>query len=149
MENVTRRTSAISSERTGNTVLLDAGDVFSGTLYFTQFKGQADIKFMNNIGYDAMTFGNHEFDLNKDQPEVLKDFVTAAKFPFASSNIDFTTKKSELAELYHNTIGTLETEESLSTAKDGNIYPAVIKDIYGEKIGIFGLTTEDTVGLAS
>ncbi|MEK4062157.1 MULTISPECIES: 5'-nucleotidase C-terminal domain-containing protein [Paenibacillus] len=149
LENVTRRTSAISSERTGNTVLLDAGDVFSGTLYFTQFKGQADIKFMNNIGYDAMTFGNHEFDLNKDQPEVLKDFVTAAKFPFASSNIDFTTKKSELAELYHNTIGTLETDESLSTAKDGNIYPAVIKDIYGEKIGIFGLTTEDTVGLAS
>ncbi|UQZ34547.1 hypothetical protein C2I18_14080 [Paenibacillus sp. PK3_47] len=149
LENVTKRTSAISSERTGNTVLLDAGDVFSGTLYFTQFKGQADIEFMNNIGYDAMTFGNHEFDLNKDQPEVLKNFVTAAKFPFASSNIDFTTKKSELAELFHNSIGTIETDDTKSTAKDGNIYPAVIKDVYGEKIGIFGLTTEDTVGLAS
>lgn len=149
LENVTRRTSAISSERTGNTVLLDAGDVFSGTLYFTQFKGQADIKFMNNIGYDAMTFGNHEFDLNKDQPEVLKNFVTAAKFPFTSANIDFTTKKSELAELYHNTVGVLATDEAKSTAKDGNIYPAVIKDVYGEKVGIFGLTTEDTVGLAS
>lgn len=149
LENVTRRTSAISSERTGNTVLLDAGDVFSGTLYFTQFKGQADIKFMNNMGYDAMTFGNHEFDLNKDQPEVLKNFVTAAKFPFASSNIDFTTKKSELAELYHNTVGTIDTDDAKSTAKDGNIYPAVIKDVYGEKVGIFGLTTVDTVGLAS
>ncbi|CAH1213921.1 hypothetical protein PAECIP111892_03931 [Paenibacillus auburnensis] len=149
LENVTKRTSAISSERTGNSVLLDAGDVFSGTLYFTQFKGQADIKFMNNIGYDAMTFGNHEFDLNKEQPEVLKNFVTAAKFPFASANIDFTTKNSELAELYHNTTGTLETDETKSTAKDGNIYPSVIKDVYGEKIGIFGLTTEDTVGLSS
>ncbi|MGN7764705.1 S-layer homology domain-containing protein [Paenibacillus sp. 22594] len=149
LENITRRTSAISSERTGNSVLLDAGDVFSGTLYFTQFKGQADIQFMNNIGYDAMTFGNHEFDLNKEQPEVLKDFVTAAKFPFTSANIDFTTKGSELAELYHNAIGTLETDETKSTAKDGNIYPSVIKDVYGEKVGIFGLTTEDTIGLSS
>ncbi|MNO22443.1 Trifunctional nucleotide phosphoesterase protein YfkN precursor [compost metagenome] len=149
LENITKRTSAISSERTGNTVLLDAGDVFSGTLYFTQFKGQADIEFMNNIGYDAMTFGNHEFDLNKEQPEVLKNFVTAAKFPFTSANIDFTTKGSELAELYHNAIGTLETDETKSTAKDGNIYPSVIKDVYGEKVGIFGLTTEDTVGLSS
>ncbi|NQX49606.1 S-layer homology domain-containing protein [Paenibacillus tritici] len=149
LENVTKRTSAISSERTGNTVLLDAGDVFSGTLYFNQFKGQADIKFMNNIGYDAMTFGNHEFDMNKENPEILRNFVTAAKFPFASSNIDFTTKNSELADLYHEMTGILETDESKSTAKDGNIYPSVIKDVYGEKIGIFGLTTEDTVGLAS
>lgn len=149
LENVTKRTSAISSERTGNTVLLDAGDVFSGTLYFTQFKGQADIKFMNNIGYDAMTFGNHEFDMNKEQPEVLKNFVTAAKFPFASSNIDFTTKSSELADLYHEMTGVLETDETKSTAKDGNIYPSVIKDVYGEKVGIFGLTTEDTIGLSS
>ncbi|WP_162551198.1 5'-nucleotidase C-terminal domain-containing protein [Paenibacillus tepidiphilus] len=149
LENITKRTSAISSERTGNTILLDAGDVFSGTLYFNQFKGQADLEFMNLIGYDAMTFGNHEFDMNKEQPEVLKDFITAAQFPFISSNIDFTTKKSELAELYHDTVGTLATSESASTAKDGNIYPAVIKDVYGEKVGIFALTTEDTVGLAS
>ncbi|WP_339221889.1 S-layer homology domain-containing protein [Paenibacillus sp. FSL H8-0332] len=149
LENITKRTSAISSERTGNTVLLDAGDVFSGTLYFNQFKGQADIKFMNNIGYDAMTFGNHEFDMNKENPEILRNFVTAAKFPFASSNIDFTTKNSELADLYHEMTGILETDESKSTANDGHIYPSVIKDVYGEKIGIFGLTTEDTVGLAS
>lgn len=149
LENITKRTSAISSERTGNTVLLDAGDVFSGTLYFNQFKGQADIKFMNNIGYDAMTFGNHEFDMNKENPEILRNFVTAAKFPFASSNIDFTTKNSELADLYHEMTGILETDKSKSTAKDGHIYPSVIKDVYGEKVGIFGLTTEDTVGLAS
>ncbi|MEK3899529.1 S-layer homology domain-containing protein [Paenibacillus sp. FSL R7-0179] len=149
LENITKRTSAISSERTGNTVLLDAGDVFSGTLYFNQFKGQADIKFMNNIGYDAMTFGNHEFDMNKENPEILRNFVTAAKFPFASSNIDFTTKGSELADLYHEMTGILETDETKSTAKDGHIYPSVIKDVYGEKVGIFGLTTEDTVGLAS
>ena len=44
-------------------VLLDAGDVFSGTLYFNEFEGQADLAIMNYLGYDAMTFGNHEFDL--------------------------------------------------------------------------------------
>ncbi|MCL5290829.1 MAG: hypothetical protein M1489_07390, partial [Firmicutes bacterium] len=37
-------------------------DVFSGTLYFTQFQGQADLELMNLLGYDAMGLGNHEFD---------------------------------------------------------------------------------------
>ena len=44
-------------------LLLNAGDVFSGTLYFNEFLGQADLEFMNLMKVDAMTFGNHEFDL--------------------------------------------------------------------------------------
>lgn len=45
-----------------NSLLLNAGDVFSGTLYFNQFTGEVDMKLMNLMGYDAMVFGNHEFD---------------------------------------------------------------------------------------
>ena len=44
-------------------LLIDAGDVFSGTLYFNEFKGQADLELMKLMDYDVMTFGNHEFDL--------------------------------------------------------------------------------------
>lgn len=146
LETIAKRTTAIKQERNSHTLLLDAGDVFSGTLYSTTFKGMADVDFMNDIGYDVMTFGNHEFDQNKEHPEILKNFVEAAAFPFASSNIDFTTKNSELAELYHDDIVTIAQGD---TAYNGNIYPAVIKDVYGEKVGIFGLTTEDTVGLSS
>ncbi|WP_025701611.1 bifunctional metallophosphatase/5'-nucleotidase, partial [Paenibacillus forsythiae] len=144
LEYVAKRISAIKSERTGNTILLDAGDVFSGTLYFTKFEGLADLEFMNYIGYDAMTFGNHEFD--KGLP-VLKTFMDGAAFPFVSANIDFTTKGSELAGLYHNETGLIG--DSNTPAINGNIYPTVIKDVYGEKVGIIGLTTEETLGLSS
>lgn len=146
LETIAKRTTAIKQERNSHTLLLDAGDVFSGTLYSTTFKGMADVDFMNDIGYDVMTFGNHEFDQNKEHPEILKNFVEAAMFPFASSNIDFTSKNSELADKFHDDIVTIAQGDK---AYNGNIYPAVIKDVYGEKVGIFGLTTEDTVGLSS
>ncbi|MBY0014705.1 chitobiase/beta-hexosaminidase C-terminal domain-containing protein, partial [Paenibacillus typhae] len=84
LETVVKRMTAIKQERTGNSILLDAGDVFSGTLYFTKFEGLADLEFMNYIGYDAMTFGNHEFD--KGLP-TLRAFIDKADFPFISSNI--------------------------------------------------------------
>lgn len=74
-----------------NTLLLDAGDVFSGTLYFNQFSGEVDMKLMNLMGYDAMTFGNHEFDLGSS-PEghaALAKFVKGADFPILSANLDF------------------------------------------------------------
>lgn len=40
---------------TDRSILLDAGDVFSGDLYFTKWQGLADLKLMNSMGYDAMT----------------------------------------------------------------------------------------------
>ncbi|OZQ56468.1 hypothetical protein CA600_30795, partial [Paenibacillus sp. VTT E-133280] len=62
--NILRRVTAIKEAKatTENPILLDAGDVFSGTLYFNKYLGQADLAFMNLVKYDAMTFGNHEFD---------------------------------------------------------------------------------------
>ncbi|MFF2909416.1 5'-nucleotidase C-terminal domain-containing protein [Paenibacillus sp. NPDC057934] len=141
LETVVKRMTAIKQERTDNSILLDAGDVFSGTLYYTKFEGLADLKFMNYIGYDAMTFGNHEFD---NGLPTLKKFIDKADFPFVSSNIDFMTKDNELKGNFKNEIGGLN-----SSVQDGHIYPAIIKEVNGQKVGIFGLTTEDTVGLAS
>lgn len=143
LETVVKRMTAIKQERTGNSILLDAGDVFSGTLYFTKFEGLADLEFMNYIGYDAMTFGNHEFD--KGLP-TLRAFIDKADFPFISSNIDFITKNNELKDIFVNKVG---GSDSATPVEDGHIYPSVIKEVYGEKVGIFGLTTEDTVGLSS
>lgn len=145
LETVVKRMTAIKEERLGNknTLLLDAGDVFSGTLYFTKYEGIADLKFMNYIGYDAMTFGNHEFD--KGLP-TLRSFIDKANFPFVSSNIDFASQDNELKDIYSAQIGGVDSQ---SPALNGHIYPSVIKDVYGEKVGVFGLTTEDTVGLSS
>lgn len=120
-----------------DSLLLHAGDVFSGTLYFTVHKGQADLDFMNQLGFDAMTFGNHEFDKGS---EVLADFVREAAFPFVSANIDF---------FEDALLGPLSSDEISETFENGKIYPAIIKEINGEKVGIFGLTTEDTPIIAS
>lgn len=44
-------------------VLLDAGDFSMGTLYQALFEEEAlELRVMGKLGYDAVTFGNHEFD---------------------------------------------------------------------------------------
>lgn len=114
------------------TLLLHAGDVFTGTLYFTAYKGKADVDFMNRLEYDGMTIGNHEFDLNAT---TLADFMNDAEFPFLTCNVDV-SKDEVLNKFFINKIK--------RRAKDGKIYPAIIKKVGGEKIGIIGVTTERT-----
>ncbi|MFJ5714126.1 5'-nucleotidase C-terminal domain-containing protein [Neobacillus sp. NPDC093127] len=138
--NVAKKMTAIKSVRAEkpSALLLDAGDVFSGTLYFNEFKGLADLEFMNLAGYDAMTFGNHEFDVGT---EVLSNFVKGASFPFVSANVDF-TNDANLKSRYHNGLTT-------DNPAGGQIYNGIIKVVNGEKIGIFGLTTEETPTISS
>ncbi|WP_240794317.1 5'-nucleotidase C-terminal domain-containing protein [Bacillus sp. BHET2] len=120
-----------------NALLLDAGDVFSGTLYFRQYKGLADLSFMNELGFDAMTLGNHEFD--KDS-KTLANFIKEMNFPMVSSNVSV-SGDADLEPIVKNEIGT--------PGEGGNIYPAMIKEVDGEKVGIFGLTTPDTAFISN
>ena len=43
-------------------LLFDSGDFSQGSPYYNLFKGEVEIKMMNEMGYDAGTIGNHEFD---------------------------------------------------------------------------------------
>ncbi|WP_062350435.1 bifunctional metallophosphatase/5'-nucleotidase [Bacillus kwashiorkori] len=124
-------------------LLLHAGDAFSGTLYFNEFKGQADLALMNEMGFDAMVYGNHEFDLgiNEEGHKSLAEFVKNANFPVLGSNIDF-SKDPFMAELADG--GSL-----VENAQGGKSYFSIVKEIDGEKVGIFGLTTEDTKNISS
>jgi|GEM_PF-777976 len=148
---IARRATAVKQVRAEapNNLLLDAGDVFSGTLYFTQYQGQADLEFMNTLGYDAMGLGNHEFDKG---PRGLAKFLiggyaegykTPPAFPVVNSNFDFSAEPA-LSGLAKTIVGE-ETAGSLGEA----IYPAVILDVNGEKVGLIGLTTEDTDEISS
>jgi 5'-nucleotidase / UDP-sugar diphosphatase len=69
----------------GHVLVLSAGDVFQGSLFFTTYQGEAEAEFMNRIGLDAMVYGNHEFDLG---PDPLAAFIEAADFPVISGNTD-------------------------------------------------------------
>jgi 5'-nucleotidase len=123
---VSRRKTLIDAIRGegGNQVLIDAGDVFQGTLWFNQYLGLADLEFYHAMGYEAMTIGNHEFDKG---PQPLAEFIKRAQFPVLSANI-VTDGSSPINGLYK---------------------PWIVKEVGGQKIGIFGLTTEDTPAIAS
>jgi len=71
-----------------NSLLLDAGDRFTGTLFHKYYAGEDNVEVMNALGYDAMALGNHEFD---NGLEVLERFVKGVNFPVLSANTDFGT----------------------------------------------------------
>jgi 2',3'-cyclic-nucleotide 2'-phosphodiesterase (5'-nucleotidase family) len=122
IQDFARRATAIKDVRSAheNTLLLDAGDVFSGTLYFTKYNGEKDVELMNRVGYDAMVLGNHEFDKTS---AVLANFINKANFSVLSANLDFSKDKDLQPTI-------------------GKFAPYVIKNMNGYRVGIFGLTTE-------
>ncbi|MBW8350894.1 5'-nucleotidase C-terminal domain-containing protein [Bacillus sp. IITD106] len=144
LDNMPKTVTAVKDVRAEkpDSLLLHAGDVFTGTLYFNEFLGQADLAFMNLMGFDAMTFGNHEFDLGSSSEghQALVDFINGAEFPFVSANVDF-SNDDKFNGLFNDFI----TEE----IENGQIYNGIIKEVNGEKVGIFGLTTEETVDISS
>ncbi len=75
----------IKAENT-NTLLFDCGDIFQGTPYFNFYKGNIEIDLMNQMGYNAITIGNHEFD---NGIEELAKVMTKANFRIVCSNYDF------------------------------------------------------------
>ncbi len=139
LDNVARRWTAIQDIRaeTPNSILLDAGDVFSGTLYFNQYEGLADLDFMNRMGYDAMVPGNHEFDKG---PAAFANFVEKAEFPIVSANVDY-SKEPELKDLVKSGVS--------ANAGGASIYAATVLEAGGEQYAVFGLTTPETAFLAS
>lgn len=144
LDNVAKRVTAVKEVRKSKpqALLVDAGDVFSGTLYFNEFKGQADLRFMNLMKYDVMTFGNHEFDLGSSAEghQALADFIKGAQFPFVSSNVDF-SKDDKFKGLFSDLIS--------SKPEQGKIYNGIVKQVDGQKVGFFGLTTEETKDISS
>ena len=101
----------------GNQVLLlDAGDIFQGTPYFNVYGGELEFKLMSEMGYDASTIGNHDFDNGLDG---LVRQLPHSKFPFIVSNYDFS-----------------------DTEMDGNYLKYKVFNKSGIKVGVFGIGIE-------
>lgn len=73
-----------------NTLLLDAGDAVHGTTFATLVRGESIVQVMNEIGYQAMVPGNHEFNYGSER---LIELAKMMKFPMLSANVK---KKMEL-----------------------------------------------------
>ena len=59
-------------------LLIDSGDFSQGSGYYTLFKGEVEVGLMNQMGYDAATIGNHEFDYGMDN---MAKLFRQANFP--------------------------------------------------------------------
>lgn len=89
-----RRMGLIHQERKEDPQLLlfDAGDFSHGTPYFNFYHGRIEVEAMNQMGYDAITLGNHEFDNGVDTLAVV---LQNAKFPVVCANYDVTNSALE------------------------------------------------------
>lgn len=70
----------------GRVVLVDAGDRWTGNPYVDMAPepGQPIMELMNELGYDAATFGNHEFDRGT---ALLEKRTQEADFPVVLANM--------------------------------------------------------------
>ncbi|PKS11063.1 hypothetical protein jhhlp_002824 [Lomentospora prolificans] len=63
---------------------LNAGDEFQGTLFYSFYKGEKIGEVLNLLEFDAMTLGNHEWDGGDEE---LGNFLQNLTFPIISANI--------------------------------------------------------------
>lgn len=99
-----------------NVLLLDAGDIFQGTPYFNLYGGELELQIMSDMGYDAATMGNHDFD---NGVAGFAKQLPHANFPILVSNYNFE-----------------------NTELNGKTQPHKIFEKQGLKVGVFGLGIE-------
>jgi 2',3'-cyclic-nucleotide 2'-phosphodiesterase (5'-nucleotidase family) len=120
----------------GGVLLLDAGDMFQGTLESNLSEGADVVRAYNQLGYTAAAVGNHEFDFGPVGPAVtaatveedargaLKARASEAKFPFVSANI--------------------LDKQSGARIKWPNMPASTLVEVANVKIGVIGASTEST-----
>ena len=100
-------------------LLFDSGDAIQDNNLVNFSKGESAVAFMNAAGYDAATFGNHEFDYGQ---AVLADRIKQARFPYVAANVIVD-----------------------ATGKTFAPTPYAIIEKDSAKIGVIGLTTPATI----
>ena len=120
----------------GGVLLVDAGDMFQGTLESNIAEGADVVKAYNAMGYTASAIGNHEFDYGPEGPATtpqsfeddargaLKARAREAKFPMLVSNIS--------------------DARSGERIKWPNMPASVVVEVAGIKVGLIGASTEST-----
>lgn len=110
-----RRATMIDQLRQENpdVLVFDCGDFSQGTPYYNLFKGEVEVKMLNQMKYDAVAIGNHEFDFGLEN---MARLFKMANFPIVCANYDVK-----------------------GTVLEGLVKPFVVLERDGLKIGVFGL----------
>ena len=105
-------------------LLLEAGDSFLGSLFFSHHEGLAEAAVQRAWGVQAFALGNHEFDLGAD---ALARYLAAVPFPVLAANIDATAEP----------------------ALAGKLRPTITFRREAMRVVVVGLITPDTPGISS
>ena len=119
----------------GGVLLVDAGDMWQGTLESNLGEGAAVVRAYNALRYDAVTIGNHEFDFGPSGPNTVPR--TPEDNP--TGNIERRARQARFPFLAANLV-----------MKDGtpwmppNVTPSKILTVAGVRVGVLGVTTIST-----
>jgi 5'-nucleotidase / UDP-sugar diphosphatase len=122
----------------GPVLVLDDGDYSMGTAFGAVMRETgAELQLLFQMGCDATTFGNHEFDLGPDG--LGKSIDVAAKAgrvpPVLGSNTNFSKEDASLADLQR-------------LAKDGVVRRYLVIERGGIRFGLFGVIGKEAAAVA-
>jgi len=112
-----------SERRDGPTLFIHSGDTISPSLLSGIDQGAHIIDILNHMGVDAMVPGNHEFDFG---PDVFRQRLSEAKFPIVSANVVMP-----------------------EGGGPANSAASRMIEVNGVRIGVYGLTTDETPDVSS
>jgi 5'-nucleotidase len=154
------------AERYGNrggVLVVDGGDQFQGTLLSNYTEGALFFSLMNDVGYDAIVPGNHDYDFgpagwlvdqvtadssDKDSRGVIKGLAATAKFPLLSANTyvkeSLRTIEGRAAKVESIKCATNDLIDWSQARRPGFLKPYVIKNVAGVRVAIVGLDNPET-----
>jgi 2',3'-cyclic-nucleotide 2'-phosphodiesterase (5'-nucleotidase family) len=112
-----------------NVLAFNAGDVFVGSFMFNKYLGWPEFKIMEGL-YDAMTPGNHEFDLGISTLEAVLGGALPGTAPISLPILNANYNFGAVGGYPASALGALTQ-------------PHIIRDVDGIKVGIFGIGNED------
>ncbi len=126
----------------------------------TAERGRIDISLMNVMGFDAATFGNHEFDAGTGAVEDIIFGTNSganltwmgSQFPYLSANLDFSASNlgaRAVMNVQPDTDFVVDVTNPTTASGTPKIAPATIIERNGERIGVVGATTQLLASISS
>ncbi len=113
-------------EHSTNMILLNGGDMLTGSAFSLFYKGTFEIELMNRFGFDATAVGNHEFDYGLSNALKLHSY---AGFPFLSANVTYESGGALLFQPYLTTnLGGVKTVIVGLTTSDESVINADVRE---------------------
>ncbi|WP_059103090.1 5'-nucleotidase C-terminal domain-containing protein [Shouchella shacheensis] len=106
----------IEQEKDDHSLLVDSGDTFHGTTFASLDRGEPLVQVLNELGYDALVAGNHDFNYGLDR---LMELTEQSDFPVLGANVQ-------------------------DEGGEAMLEPYTIHEVNGTSIGLFGLATPET-----